>query len=545
MSDKLTAVLKQPFYLWLLGIYPILHLYSENLGLVKDREVLYVCAVMLAATSLAFLVANRVVRCRYKTAFMLGICSLAFSLSGHIYVQIFIPRSLFVWTLLLLIAMAILLLILWRRASRQILETITPALNFILLALLAIPVTNITSGYVSTSFKHIPASAFESLQTAQNESPKVLDSPTHPDIYYIIPDGYPSDSWLQQAMNYDNSAFTKALEDRGFIVVEHAQSNYGATLLSLASILNMQHYGKNRSPYSDIDYLRILIADSAVARLLLDYGYTYVQFLSGFLIPSPIADSNRDFTPRGTIEVDVSDDMLPIVKLRGQQAPRDRRSTDIRHFYKRSFISFYIDTTLFRIVEPELATLFWRDESATYHLFAPERFLATIEEVARIASMPEATFTIVHLLKPHMPVVFDQHGNSLPHSIDSPSHEEYFAEFAFTNSKFLEMIDSIFETSEHEPVVIFQADHGSTYGSVGTIDEKLTHFDVYSAYYVPDSQGLQIPRPFTLINTFQLVLNTVLDAKLEPQDDRLLEMLSYNYIEPFKLRNVTKSFLND
>ena len=39
MRRALSQISQQPFYLWLLGIYPIVHLYSENLGLVIDREV--------------------------------------------------------------------------------------------------------------------------------------------------------------------------------------------------------------------------------------------------------------------------------------------------------------------------------------------------------------------------------------------------------------------------------------------------------------------------------------------------------------------------
>ena len=47
----------------------------------------------------------------------------------------------------------------------------------------------------------------------------------------------------------------------------------------------------------------------------------------------------------------------------------------------------------------------------------------------------------------------------------NPSHEEYFAEFAFTNAKFLEMIDTILQGSDHEPIIIFQADHSTSYGA--------------------------------------------------------------------------------
>ncbi|MDE2856635.1 MAG: hypothetical protein OXN94_02175 [Chloroflexota bacterium] len=540
MFDKLRSVLKQPFYVWLLGIYPILHLYSENLGLVKDREALYVCGVMLAATTSAFLVASRVIRCRYKTAFMLGICSLAFSLSGHVYVQIFIPRSLFVWTLLLPTALAILLVILWRRASSQVLASVTPTLNLILLILLAIPVTDIASSYVSKSINLHPISAFGKPSTAQNASTKVYDSKSQPDIYYIIPDGYPNDSSLQKVISYDNMAFSKALEDRGFIVVDHAQSNYWATLLSLASTLNMQYFRSNPSPYTDLDYLRISIADNAVARLFQELGYTYIQFLSGYLLPSPIADINREFTPQGNFEISLGQDMLPIPELENRQLPERRNFNDLSHFYKRSFLSLYIDTTYIRILASQLKKLNFRDESAPYDLFAPERFLATIDEVKSIASMPEATFAIVHLLKPHGPVVFNEKGE-IRDSTPFPNHEEYFSEFSFTNRKFLEMIDSILESSKHPPVIIFQADHGSTYGETWKPERRLTHFDTYAAYYLPDPYSVSVPESYTLINTFPLILNEVIGTDYGMKENRLFE-LQVGYRKPFEQQDVSEEF---
>ena len=39
-----------------------------------------------------------------------------------------------------------------------------------------------------------------------------------------------------------------------------------------------------------------------------------------------------------------------------------------------------------------------------------QRFLATIDEVESIVSMPEATFAIIHLMKPHRPTVFHERG---------------------------------------------------------------------------------------------------------------------------------------
>ncbi len=541
MFDKLASVLKQPIYLWLLGIYPILHLYSENLGLVKDREVSYVCAVMLAATTLGFLVANRVIRCRYKTAFMLGICSLAFSLSGHGYVLIYMPRSLFVWTLFVLIVLAILLVLLWRSDSRQIYLRITPLFNLILLSLLAISCAKIVSSYVSQSINIQPISAFGNSSTAEDASPKVYDSKSHPDIYYIIPDGYLKDSKLQETIGFDNSAFTQALEDRGFIVVEHAQNNYGVTLLSLASILNMQYYEHNPSPYTELDFLRFAITDNEVARLLKQFGYTYVQFLSGFWMPSPTADIIRDFTPGDTIEIEVSQNDFSSTILDG--LPKNRKLiTDFVHYHKQSFAPLYLETTLLRIVSSRLNTLVFQDDSEPYGVYAPERFLDTVNEVESVARMPEATFTVIHLLKPHLPIVFDENGEELLAPDWQPSNDKLIAEHRFVNSKFLKMIDTILQVSRNPPVIVFQADHGAIRIHDDEEFRNLAVFSPYAAYHLPGIYSISFPKPFTLINTFPLLFNEIFQTNYEMNDDRLFK-LPLVYEAPFEQRDVTARYL--
>ena len=182
---------------------------------------------------------------------------------------------------------------------------IVPSINLVALALVCMTGIVLIRGYSDRSL-------FETLVLEEsvftdfgNNRLKRNDTPARPDIYYIIPDGYPSDSWLQDAMDYDNTEFSQALKNRGFQIARHAQSNYGATLVSLASILNMRHFNSNPSPFIDLDYLRLSIADSVVARKLKELGYTYIQLLSGFLIPNPVADINRDFTRRGPVDIEV------------------------------------------------------------------------------------------------------------------------------------------------------------------------------------------------------------------------------------------------
>ena len=121
---------------------------------------------------------------------------------------------------------------------------------------------------------------------------------------------------------------------------------------------------------------------------------------------------------------------------------------EIGHFYKQSFLSIVLILHCCGLLALSWKSFSILKRRMPYHLFAPERFLATIDEVESIVSMPEATFAIIHLMKPHLPTVFDERGELI--KIKRPSHGEYFAEFGFTNSKFLQMIDTILDGSSNE-----------------------------------------------------------------------------------------------
>lgn len=542
MKLTLRTALEQPIYPWLVGVSPILHLYKENLGLVLDSEVIPCILLMLLGTSIVFYIFNRLVQSTQLAAIITSLCSLVFSLSGHIYVLVFMPKSLGIWTMMILAGLVYVIFAFRKMRSQDFFAKAAPSFNLIALALFALQLASIVVAWVETS-KFIQIYADNIPHTSPDKNaPKAEDSATKPDIYYIIPDGYPSDSWLKSTENYDNSEFTRALEDRGFVVVDHAQSNYMTTVTSMTSVLNMQYYHSNPSPYSDGDYLNLEGANNKVARLLAEMGYTYIQLLSGSFIPSLMADIIRDFTPQGTIDINVDINTISEGLLTGALTNLTDLAT-IERSYKRSFYTAYMDTTLLRLARSRLEQLLQKAHGLPYNSSAPERFLETIDEVVKISEMPEATFTIVHLLKPHAPVVFNEVGEPIPWN-GRPSPEEFFAELRFVNSRFLHLIDSILARSKNPPVIIFQSDHGSIRGRAPEAGERLTLFDIYSAYLLPSQFSTELPNPFTTVNTFRLVLNSVFGSDYELQTDKLFEQ-PRSYKSLFQQVDVTEEFLND
>lgn len=539
MNQTLRAAFGLPIYPWLVGIFPILHFYSENIGLVIDSEVIPSILLMLLGTAIVFYVIKRLVRNAHLTAFITSVCSLVFSLSGHIYVLVFMPKSLGIWTIAIMAGLASFIFALRKTRTRDFFSQATPSFNLIALALLAMQLASLAVAWVETS-RYVQLFAENIPNTSPGKSaPKAMDSASKPDIYYIVPDGYPSDAWLKLTENYDNSEFTKALEARGFEVLGHAQSNCSTTLTSMTSTLNMQYYQSNPSPYDDIDYLRLEGSNSKVARILKDMGYTYIQLLSGSFIPSPLADIITDFSPQGTINIEVDISTISEGLVAGR-VPNVTELALIERSYKSSFYEAYMDTTLLRLARSRLGPLLQNAHGLPYHTSAPERFLETIDEVIKISTMPEATFTIVHFLKPHRPVVFNKDGEQIPW-IDRPSPEEFFAELRFVNSRFLHMIDSILANSKNPPLIIFQADHGSIRG-MGPESDRNTLFDIYAAYLLPTQYSVVFPKPFTAVNTFRLVLNSVFNAGYELQGDRLYEQ-PRRYKKLFEQIDVTEEFL--
>ena len=271
------------------------------------------------------------------------------------------------------------------------------------------------------------------------------------------------------------------------------------------------------------------------------HGYTYIHVLSGLLLPSSIADINRDYAPAGPIDIELGQSDFSAAILYHAETGISTM-LDRGYLYKQSFLSLYHDTTLLRIVKSQLNELFYTDEFMPYHVYAAERFLDTVADVESFASMPEATFAIVHLLKPHAPIVFDERGEIIP-AIEGRSPLDHLAEFEFVNSRFLRLIDTILKNSQNPPIIIFQADHGSTFGFHRSDDKRFILFDVYAAYYLPEGYIVEIPQPYTLVNSFPLIFNEVFAKNYVLLEDRLMELLR-GYDAPFEQRNATDEFLD-
>ena len=136
--------------------------------------------LMLLGTTIAFLATNHWVRNRHRTAFYLGVCSIAYSLSGHVYELVFIPKSLGIWTLMVLSALVLTLVQVQRIRIKAVFIQTTSVFNLIMFCLLSLQIISLVTGFVDMSNHAEISEAYTTKYSVQDKVTKVNDSLLRP-----------------------------------------------------------------------------------------------------------------------------------------------------------------------------------------------------------------------------------------------------------------------------------------------------------------------------------------------------------------------------
>lgn len=80
-----------------------------------------------------------------------------------------------------------------------------------------------------------------SISTAPPIADRPLPVSGAPNIHLLLLDAYPRADTLRTMFEYENAPFISDLEQMGFQVVEHSRSNYTKTIMTVASMLNMDY----------------------------------------------------------------------------------------------------------------------------------------------------------------------------------------------------------------------------------------------------------------------------------------------------------------
>jgi len=331
------------------------------------------------------------------------------------------------------------------------------------------------------------------------------ESRTRPDVYYIILDSYGRSDALG---GFDNSEFIGELEDRGFYVASEATSNYLYSLQSLASSLNMAYLDDlgERTPGSRSDLLRIG-RENALVAILKNLGYFYVHLESGFVLgdEAPSADLELKFTPAGV--------------LRNSNGGLDDESPVDLHF-ARSLIA----TTVLGAIAGET---FLRDDHSALPWYARQRTLQMFDVLSHEIEGSSPKFVFAHIVKPHRPATFDQHGNFVSgatmevlgvkaHDEFGPAHDPsvpdaYIGQLIYINSLVLDTVDNILSHSDNDPIIVIAADHGRADDSPGHA--------ILAAFHLPRSGTANLYPSISSVNHFRYILDYYFDLDIGLVED--------------------------
>lgn len=478
---------------WFFAIYYVLFFYSINAAEATFGSILLPpLAFLVFLVTLIWLLLKLVLRDSTNASLLSTIAAFIVVSHGHIHeilydvmlfgVRLGRLRFLFpVWGLLFSAAVY--------AVSRIPLNStkILKSINLVVAILTVISIFTILQKDAMVSMKT------NDLQTTPSDSLVSSKPPLgyYPDIYYIILDGYGSNSVFKALFSFDNRTFLEELRKRGFYISDSARSNHAQTFESLPSALNMQ-YVHEILP-KDFDKARgesrNLTMNAKIFQILEHFGYNYIGL--------------------------------------GSRAGRKLVDRLLFSEFSRVFIS----TTL---LYPVMKNLLSRFDNRPPAIRSQFEYLT--DEVWKL-SVPKVVFS--HLLIPHPPFLFDADGNRIDQGTDNMflyqnkwlPRQAYINQVMFANRYMLEAVDSILIHSENPPVIIIQGDHGpaSLLGGFDSgrwenpSDEMVfERMGILNAYYMPgDLDSLLYPQ-ITPVNSFRVVLNGCLGFDEPYLEDRLI-----------------------
>jgi hypothetical protein len=464
-----------------LAVFPPLTLFANNLGEVTLDSLWRPLVGSLIFGILIFGLALILSRDWFKASMMAGIFEILFFSYGHVYqvvkgLELFglvIGRHRFLMPIFLLILVLAVWRIGWHWKRHDSLLQVALVVS---LALTLWPIFRIISYELRT------ATTATSPQDVDEDITEVQGNQPRRDIYLIVLDGYVRSDYLRESVGFDNTDFTRALQEIDFYVAECSRSNYAYTLLSMTATLNMD-YLDNLFENVDRDiYVQDPLRQNKVRQILADFGYQFVAF--------------ETFYPWLNI-------------------------TDADYFLKPEDVStynpfeiLYLQTTMlafpYDLFERQLAIRRWSPEHED-----TTRFANLIQYIFNYLKQPSPMdapiFVYAHIVSPHYPYVFNADG-SVNYGWRLEKEEALRSTYAYLSSEVIEVVAAIMENSDQEPIIIIQADHGMSE------DEAYKNL-ILNAYYLPEGDdGLLYPS-ITPVNTFRVVLNEYFGMNYPLLDD--------------------------
>lgn len=465
---------------FLFAIFPILSLYSYNIGIITFDQLFLPLGISILCIFIIVSVLKLIFKKSNKISLIVSIGVLFFFFYGHIFNLIselnfeqYIHHRFVIIPYLALFFIPLIVLI----KTKKNLDNVNKIATSISVILIIIASSNILIN--STFSEEIEKSSLiEQDFTVEKK----------PDIYYLIFDAYGDDHTLQRLFEFDNSNFTEFLLQKGFRSSFPSFSNYHTTYLSLSSSLNLDYVNElideDNSSFNVISANR-LIDKNNLMQTMSKNGYVNINFDSGW---GP------------TRNISVAD-----MNLCGNNF--------------LLFSEFLISLAETSMLKPVYAKFFESDHR--------DRILCTLSTIPIISeNIEKPVFVFAHLLLPHPPYVFDSLGNptlteSLQFVSDGIENERmlYLEQLQFANKKIKDIVEKLISENA---IIIIQSDHGppdsifSINNNESTDKDKLRNINYY---YFPNNDQI-IYDGITPVNSFRIIFKNYFSSDLEILPDK-------------------------
>ena len=540
METKKNSKIFHPF---LIAFFPIMAIYSVNIGLIQLEQFIFPTILIVGSALLFFLCLKYILKNGKKAALIVTLAFIIFFSFGHVYnmlnqvsigdTDLGSNRTLLP-IFVISFGIGSFLIIRTKRTldnATSIVNTISIVFITVIVAMVGIEAFGCDECLIQQTYSLgiFSNQIMDSTLYFEEHSFSVSESDSLPNVYYIILDGYPRNDVLKKHLDFDNSEFIDFLKQREFYVAENSYSNYSLSSTSIPATMNMNYInfladelGEDSRSYDPLlgkDFG--LYADNQVIKNFKSMGYKVAKIGSVpmYLHEMPLADLSLCYKSIHLMDNRLFDTVA-----------------------RTSMIGYFIER--------------WSED------LQRQIILCAFEELPKISSYyEEPVFVWSHIMLPHFPLIFGANGEPItpgesllvmnnPHVFEGTDSswnikQQFLQQLQFANKKSIKLIDKILE-NEKQSIIIIQSDHGSAFDvdlDDPTDDDVHQRLSNINAIYFPDEKPREIlMNDQTNVNTFRIVFNSYFGSDYDILEDKIYWNLSFK--KPFWFKDVTSVLLN-
>ena len=533
MNKKKNQKIFHPF---LVAVFPILIIYSQNIGRIDFENLILPITLMLIFSVGLYYILKIILKNPFKAGLIVTIILILVFSYGHVYYLLNdvsidgfdIGRNIY---LIPVFGLMLGISIFFAVKAKRVFDNATSILNVVSVVFVIIALSNVFLVAVEiTSCDQCSNQElfYETRDFSNYFEPhkfSILENQERPNIYYLILDEYARNDALLEYHNFTNDKFTEFLENTGFHIAKNSFSNYPLSAQSIPATMNMNYInfledeiGTEVRNYEPLLGIHGLYPNNMVIKNFIEMDYKIITFNTFALHQYENQLADETFCHRDKLLL-------------------DNKLVDV--LARTSIFGYYIE----RWAEAELRQV---------ALCAFENF----GNSGKVFDKP--VFVWAHIMLPHPPWIFGPNGEEIIPGkplllTDNPDFRDsgwepkiqYLQQVLFVNKKTIETVENILEHDKNS-IILIQGDHGTAWGEGVTSDpseefvwQRLSNFD---AIYFPDEEKrVQLNDNRTLVNTFRTVFNSYFGSDYEILDDK---MYWGSNDKPYNFEEVTQFLLD-